>query len=150
MAIFAEKKEHEVTIVAMGATKKEYDERAMEESKILTDQLENEKNENEKLREELRRRSGMVVAAGVVETQGAAPSGDLEPTVVVTDLSEEDRLRMDEERDKMGSERDNMREDRRKMEDEREAFSDERKKFLEEKVMLQGEITNINTVNLKV
>ena len=120
----------------------------------MSEQLDNSVEENEKLREEieeLKRRLGIgVVVAVEAETQQAAPPPsaevDYEPTVVVTDLSEEERKRMMEERNRIGLEREKIREDRKKMEEDIEAFNEERKKFQEERVMLQGEVTNLTKV----
>ena len=65
---------------------------------------------------------------------------------VVTDLSEEERLRMEEERRQMSEQRDGMMEERKRGEEEREKFNEERKRFLEDRVALQGDLVNMKKV----
>lgn len=71
-----------------------------------------------------------------------------QPTVVVTDLSEEERRRMEEERKRMAEEREKMREEREEWEKERDNLVEERKKFQEDRIILQGDLNNANKVNI--
>ena len=68
--------------------------------------------------------------------------------MVVADLSEEDRARMEEERATMSTERDDIMADRQAMEKDREEFINQRRKHQEDQVLLQGDLNTANKVRV--
>ena len=86
------------------------------------------------------------VAMVPVET-ARSPEMDKEPVVVVTDLSAEERERMESQRLRMQDERDGLQEERLKWDEERNKFSEARRQFQEDQIMLQGEVNNANKVS---
>ncbi len=89
--------------------------------------------------------SGSIIFTEVTKLETQAPT---EPTVIVTDLSEEERRKMEEERRRMAKEREEMRGEIEKMEKEMERFADERKGWEEERLILQGDLNSANKVSL--
>lgn len=123
----------------------------------MNDVLETEKEEKERMQREIEelRNCPLVTATvigGASEEQTTVPTeSDVHQSerttqvgVVVKDLSEEDRKRMDEERLKMEEQRLVMKGERESFEAERKGFIEERKKAQEDKVVLQGELVDAN------
>ncbi|KAK3096468.1 hypothetical protein FSP39_000498 [Pinctada imbricata] len=126
------------------------------EVKILKDELEKDKTEIEKLREELNERDEklkLAAAAAVVST-AETPSQAVpvavaeepvkkEPTVLVTAaaVSGEEKTKMSEERNDMEIERQKILVERNQAEEERGQYSEERKKWLLRIEELQQEVS---------
>eukprot|EP00914_Ancora_sagittata_P024823 GHVO01049542.1.p1 GENE.GHVO01049542.1~~GHVO01049542.1.p1 ORF type:complete len:370 (+),score=96.51 GHVO01049542.1:1247-2356(+) len=100
--------------------------------------------------EELRNRETGAPPGGVTATESETlGSSDrrtsvIAAAVVVRDLSEDDRRRMEEERRLMDEQRMAMKGEREAFEAERDAFIEERKKAQEDKIVLQGELVDAN------
>ena len=69
-----------------------------------------------------------------------------QPTVIIKDMSEEERERMDQERQAMEAEREAMKAEREEFDKERDKLLEERKRFQEERVMLQGDLNTAHKV----
>jgi uncharacterized protein (DUF3084 family) len=65
-------------------------------------------------------------------------------TVIVKDMSEDERKRIEDERRIMEEQRGNMKREREAFEAERDAFAEERKKAQEDRIILQSDLNNAN------